>query len=114
MASIHTHMFKNEAAFLHLGARHIRMGLLVKSMSALVLLLFGTYIVLTGHTIYNIVDKKNVERDIIETRSEIANLENNLFSYYNNVNQETLAEYGFVEYANPLFTSSNQTLVVNQ
>lgn len=107
-------MFKNEAAFLHIGARQIRMGLLVKSMSSLVVLLFGAYIVLTSQTIYNIVDKKNVERDIIETRSEIANLEHNLFSYYNNVNQQTLTEYGFVEYSNPRFTSDRNTLVINQ
>lgn len=107
-------MFKNEAAFLNIGKKQVRMGLLVKSMSALVCLLFGTYIVLTGQTIYNVVDKKNVEREILDTRSEIASLENNLFSYYNNVNQQTLKEYGFVEYSNPVFASGSQTFVVNQ
>lgn len=107
-------MFKNESAFLNIGKNQVRMGLVVKSMSALVVLLFGTYIVLTGQTIYNVVDKKNVERDIVETRSEIANLENDLFSYYNTINRKTLTEYGFVEYSNPHFATNSTTFVFNQ
>lgn len=107
-------MFKNEGAYLHIGGKKIRMKLLVNYMTAFTFLLFGTYIVLTGQTIYNVVNKKNIEREITVARSDIAGLENDLFSQYNSINDETLLAQGFVKYNNEVYVSGDSTFVFNR
>jgi len=107
-------MFKNEGAYINIANKSINMRLIVRSMSCIVLLLFGTYISLTGKTIYNVVNKKNIEQDIASTRSHIAVLENDLFSYYNSIHKETLSEYGFVQYDNEVYVTGDSVFVLNQ
>ncbi len=87
---------------------------LVQSMSCIVLLLFGTYIVLTGKTIYNVVNKKNIEQDIAITRSEIATLENDLFAYYNSIHKESLPELGFVSYTDEIYINTESSVAFNR
>ena len=87
---------------------------LVQTMSCIVLLLFGTYIVLTGKTIYNVVNKKNAEQEVAYARTHIASLENDLFAYYNSVHKESLSGLGFVEYTNEAYVNSSSALVINQ
>ncbi len=107
-------MFKNEGAYINIANKTINMRVLVRSMSCIVLLLFGTYIVLTGKTIYNVVNKKNIEQNIATSRSEIAVLENDLFSYYNSVHKDSLSEHGFVRYTNEVYVNPDSTFVFNQ
>lgn len=107
-------MFKNEAAYITVHNTHYSMKKLVQTMSCIVLLLFGTYIVLTGKTIYNVVNKKNIEQDISVTRTEIANLESDLFSYYNSIHKESLPELGFVSYTDEVYASTQSTFAFNQ
>lgn len=107
-------MFRNEGAYITIKNKTFSMKMLVKTMSCMVLLLFGTYIVLTGKTIYNVVNKKNIEQDIMSTRSEIASLENGLFSYYNSVHRESLPQLGFVNYTDEVYVvTSGSSLVFN-
>lgn len=107
-------MFKNEGAYLNIGSKKIRMKFLVQIGAGTLLLLFGSYIVLTGKTIYNLVNKKNTENEIVVARSEIANLENSLISQYNGVTHTTLLDQGFVRYNNEIYVSTDSTFVFNQ
>ncbi len=107
-------MFKNEAAYITIKNKTYSMKKLVQSMSCIVLLLFGTYIVLTGKTIYNVVNKKNIEQDIAITRSEIATLENDLFAYYNSIHKESLPELGFVSYADEIYINTDSAVAFNR
>jgi hypothetical protein len=107
-------MFKNEAAYITIKNRNYSMKKLVQTMSCIVLLLFGTYIVLTGKTIYNVVNKKNVEQEISMTRTEIATLESDLFSYYNSIHKESLPELGFVSYTEEVYVNTESTFAFNQ
>lgn len=107
-------MFKNEAAYITIKNKTYSMKKLVQSMSCIVLLLFGTYIVLTGKTIYNVVNKKNIEQDIAMTRSEIAALENDLFVYYNSIHKESLPELGFVAYADEIYINTGSTVAFSR
>jgi uncharacterized protein YabE (DUF348 family) len=107
-------MFKNENAYLHIGKTKVRMKLLVNCMSGFTLLLFGAYVVLTGQTIYNVVNEKNIEREITLSRSNIANLENDLFSQYNSISEQTLLAQGFVKYNNEVYVSNGLSFALNQ
>ncbi len=107
-------MFKNEAAYITIKNKTYSMKRLVQSMSCIVLLLFGTYIVLTGKTIYNVVNKKNIEQDIAITRSEIATLENDLFAYYNSIHKESLPELGFVSYTDEIYINTESSVAFNR
>lgn len=107
-------MFKNENAYLHIGKTKVRMKLLVNYMSGFTLLLFGTYIVLTGQTIYNVVNEKNIEREITLARSNIASLENDLFSQYNSISEQALLAQGFVKYNNEVYVSNGLSFALNQ
>lgn len=107
-------MFKNEAAYITIQNKTLSMKTLVRYLSCIVLLLFGTYIVLTGKTIYNVVNKKTIEQKIATTRSEIAVLENDLFAYYNSVHKDSLSELGFVGYTDEVYVTSSSALVFNQ
>lgn len=107
-------MFKNEAAYITIKNKTYSMKKLVQTMSCIVLLLFGTYIVLTGKTIYNVVNKKNIEQDIATTRSEIATLENDLFAYYNSIHKESLPELGFVGYTDEIYINTESAVAFNR
>ena len=107
-------MFKNEGAYITIQNKSFSMKTLIKSMSFVVLLLFGTYIVLTGKTIYNVVNKKNIEQNITVSRSEIAVLENDLFAYYNSINKESLPELGFVNYTDEVYVVPESSIAFNQ
>lgn len=107
-------MFKNEAAYITIKNKTYSMKKLVQSMSCIVLLLFGTYIVLTGKTIYNVVNKKNIEQDIAVTRSEIATFENDLFAYYNSIHKESLPELGFVNYTDEIYVNTGSAVAFNR
>ncbi len=107
-------MFKNEGAYITVQNKSFSMKTLMKTMSFTVFLLFGTYIVLTGKTIYNVVNKKNIEQNIAVTRSEIATLENDLFAYYNSVHKESLPELGFVSYTEEVYVTGESSFAFNQ
>lgn len=107
-------MFKNESAYISIQNTKFSMKTLVRSMSLFMVLLFGAYVVMTGKTIYNVVNKKNIEQDIASSRSELANLENDLFAYYNSIHKESLPELGFVAYSNEVYANPSGTFVFNQ
>lgn len=107
-------MFKNEGAYITIAHNSINMKKIVRGMSFIVLLLFGTYIVLTGKTIYNIVEKKEKQQEISNIQTEIAELENNLFSYYNSIHKDSLGSHGFVRYTNEVYVNQDSTFVFNQ
>ncbi len=82
------------------------------SLILLVAMSFSLYMFFLGRTIFDLVDRKNVESEIRLTSSRISELELEVLEYNSKVTLEKAYELGFINNADPKFVSRKQTALL--
>ncbi|MEZ4210941.1 MAG: hypothetical protein R3B39_01430 [Candidatus Paceibacterota bacterium] len=82
------------------------------SLILLVGIAFSLYMFFLGRTIFDLVDRKNVEQEIRLASSRISELELLVLDYNNEVTLQKAYELGFINNADPKFVSRKQTALL--
>lgn len=82
------------------------------SLVLLVVASFTLYMFFLGRTIFDLVDRKNVENDIRLVSSRISELELQVLDYNNQVTLQKAYELGFINNSDPKFVSRKQTALL--
>ena len=82
------------------------------SLILLVVASFSLYMFFLGRTIFDLVDRKNVESEIRLASSRISELELQVLDYNNQVTLQKAYDLGFVNNGDPKFVSRKQTALL--
>ncbi len=77
-----------------------------------VIVAFSFYMFFLGRTIFDLVDRKNVEQEIHLASSRISELELQVLDYNNQVTLQKAYDLGFVNNGDPKFVSRKQTALL--
>ena len=82
------------------------------SLVLLVIISFSLYMFFLGRTIFDLVDRKNLESEIKLASSRISELELEVLEYNTKVTLEKAYDLGFINNADPKFVSRKQTALL--
>ena len=82
------------------------------SLVLLVIISFSLYMFFLGRTIFDLVDRKNLESEIKLASSRISELELEVLEYNSKVTLEKAYDLGFINNADPKFVSRKQTALL--
>ncbi len=85
---------------------------LVRSMIISSIVLFFVYVVFVGLITFSVVNRKTVEGQTKQLRSDIASLELSYLAQANNIDMAYVQTLGYTEVKNPIYTNRTEGLAM--